>query len=63
MHVRIDFTFKLVENSLFEFSQPLAPAEAPPAEVDGRVGETPETQVLPLGSSTIAPGLTMAVGI
>ena len=63
MHVEIAFNFKLVEGSTFEFSQPLAPVVITPELAGEKVAESPDTPVLPLGSSTIAPGLTMVVGV
>jgi hypothetical protein len=63
MHVEVTFNFRVVDGNTFEssevFSSPIGPAQdAAGAE---HANEPPVTPVLPLGSSTIAPGLTMAI--
>lgn len=64
MHVQVTFNIRLLESSISESLEPLpAPATSPqePASEE-QLNEAPLTPVLPQGSSTVAPGLTMAVG-
>ena len=63
MQVKFFFNLKLVESSKFEFSQPLGPLEVAPELAAEKGVQSPDTPVIPLGSSIIAPGLTMAVEV
>ncbi len=65
--MRIDFTFnfRVIEGEAFEFSEVLAAPVVCPQETvpEEESLESLLTPVVPLGSSTIAPGLTVAVGV
>jgi hypothetical protein len=58
MRVQLALNMKLVESNVFEFSQPLAPTPREDAKTEATA---PDTPVLPMGSSTVAPGLSVAV--
>jgi len=63
MHVEVRFNLRVVEGNTFEssevFSNPTSHVKDSRSEE--QVNEPPVTPVLPLGSSTIAPGLAMAI--
>ena len=64
MQVEVTFNFRVVEGNAIEFTE-VFPASSPhPQEAifENWPVDPPLTPVLPLGSSTIAPGLAVAVG-
>ena len=64
MRVEVKFNFRVVESNTSEFTEVFPASIAHPQETQSEESaiEVPLTPVLPIGSSTIAPGLTMAVG-
>ncbi len=61
MRVHVALKMKLVESTVFEFSQPVAPSAFERKDTGEPESVPAETPVLPMGSSSIAPGLSVAV--
>ena len=61
MSVTMTVTVNLVSEGQFRVSIPLAPSSSPvlPGSAEGRQGPRREDKVLPLGSSTLSPGLRL----
>jgi hypothetical protein len=62
MRVQVALNIKVVESMVYEFSTPLTPANPVTDQNDTARTLAPDTVVLPMGSSTVAPGFSVAVG-